>query len=344
MSKSSITRRLSFVFVFVFSAALIGADLVVSAQDEQTRGGMMTTNSNMSNTTPRRTTRRRSNRRRAGMNANMSGDMSGDMSGGNANMSGDMSGQNANMSGSANMSGDMSGSMNMGTGRRRHRRGRRGGAGAAAVATTTTGGAGMMQENTSGGVQTDLSGNYTGTVNYPEGGLSGNATFNITANQFTITPESGSPASGTITAVTTRGYIGATLMFGDRTPPQLGHTAPPLPAISVRVRRVGSSISMMSVPGERRQFSFTPGGGRRMRRGRHMNMSACDNMTMSGGANTTMSGDSSGSMSGDMSNTNTNTSGRRHRRSRRRSRGMGNMNTGGSMEIKPPTAQPSPTP
>ena len=35
--------------------------------------------------------------------------------------------------------------------------------------------------------QTDLSGTYTGTVNYPDGGMTGEATLTITGNNFTLT-------------------------------------------------------------------------------------------------------------------------------------------------------------
>lgn len=282
MSKSSnIRRSLSLLFVFAACVALASADLVVSSAsslpqnsnttDETTRGGQMTTNSQSENTNTTRRRPRRRTRRRAAANANMDANMnmSGDMSGGqdaNANMSGDTSGN-------ANMSGDMSGNMN--TGGRRRRRGRRNRATAAAAdasmqdanANMSASGAGM--ERTDGGAQADLSGTYTGTVNYPEGGMTGTATMTITGTQFSITPEGGGSAvNGTITAVTTRGYTGATMMFGDRGAVPPTQAPPPLPAVSVRARKTGNNLWLQSVKGEKREFSFNSGGGSGRRRGR----------------------------------------------------------------------------
>jgi hypothetical protein len=291
------------LFVFAACVALACADLVVSSAsglpqntnssttDETTRGGQMTSDSQNENTNTTRRRPRRRTRRRAAANANMSGDanmnMSGDTSGGqdaNANMSGDTSGN-------ANMSGDMSGNMNMGG--RRRRRGRRNRATAAtdtsmqdANANMSASGAGM--ERTDGGAQADLSGTYTGTVNYPEGGMTGPATMTITGTQFSITPEGGGAAvNGTITAVTTRGYTGATMMFGDRGSVPPTQAPPPLPAVSVRAKKTGTSLWLMSVKGEKREFSFTSGGGggsgrRRGRRSRAMRHSMPD--TNRGGA------------------------------------------------------------
>lgn len=279
MSKSNNTRRnIGLLFVFAACVALVCADLVVSSahsqpqntnssttqEEEPTRGGQMTSNSNMSNDNTSGATnsgrRRRPRRpRRPAANANTSGDMS------NMNMSGDMSGQDAN----ANMSGDMSGNMNMGRRRRRGRRNRN----TASMQDTNanmSGGTGMM-ENTSGGTQADLSGTYTGNVNYPEGGLSGPASLTITGNQFTLTPDGGgSPVSGTVTAVTTRGYTGVTMMFGERTQIPVTQAPPPLPAVSLRARMAGGNVTLMSVPGEKREFSFSSGGtkGRKPRRKR----------------------------------------------------------------------------
>lgn len=111
------------------------------------------------------------------------------------------------------------------------------------------------------GAQADLSGTYTGTINYPEGGMTGEATLTITGGTFTLTSGS-TTQSGRISAVTTRGYTGASMQFGDA-----------LPATVVSVRAWHTSpdrLRLMSVPGEKREFSFsTPNaGGNRRRRGR----------------------------------------------------------------------------
>jgi hypothetical protein len=109
-------------------------------------------------------------------------------------------------------------------------------------------------------VQTDLSGTYTGTANYAEGGLTGEATLTINGNDFTITSGS-STQEGRVTAVTTCNYTGVTMMFGK---PQVsaakGDQPAPLPAVSLRARKVGSGLILESVGGETRQFSFSSAG------------------------------------------------------------------------------------
>lgn len=107
--------------------------------------------------------------------------------------------------------------------------------------------------------QTDLSGTYTGTVTYPDGGLAGEATLTITGNQFNL-ESGGTTHSGRISAVTTCNYTGATLMFGESTTTQMAH------AISVRARKTGDRLTLTSVPGEKRSFSFGVGTRRRTRR------------------------------------------------------------------------------
>lgn len=108
--------------------------------------------------------------------------------------------------------------------------------------------------------QTDLSGTYTGTANYTEGGLSGEATLTITGNDFTITSGS-STQEGRVTAVTTCNYTGVTMMFGKpQTSAAKGEQPAPLPAVSLRARKVGGGLMLESVGGETRQFSFSSAG------------------------------------------------------------------------------------
>jgi len=115
--------------------------------------------------------------------------------------------------------------------------------------------------------QTDLSGDYTGKVNYPDASLTGDATLNIAGNDFTLTAGA-TTQKGRITAVTTCGYTGATMMFGDLTPPTPSRNPPPaLPAVSLRVRKMGNRVTLTSVPGEKRTFSFgTAGTGNKQRK------------------------------------------------------------------------------
>lgn len=113
--------------------------------------------------------------------------------------------------------------------------------------------------------QTDLSGTYTGTINFPDGGMSGEATLTIQGNTFTLT-SGGTTKTGRITAVTTRGYTAVTMQFDGQATG--GQQAPPAMIISLRARRNGDQLTLTSVSGETRQFSFVSGGTAQARRGR----------------------------------------------------------------------------
>ena len=108
--------------------------------------------------------------------------------------------------------------------------------------------------------QTDLSGTYMGKADHGNGQPAQDATLTITGNNFTMT--SGSEThSGRVTAVTTCGYIGVTMMMGDLTPPPPSpNPPPPLQAVSLRAKKVGDKLWLKSVPGEKMQVSFTPTG------------------------------------------------------------------------------------
>jgi hypothetical protein len=105
--------------------------------------------------------------------------------------------------------------------------------------------------------QTDLSGTYTGTANYTEGGLSGDTTLTISGNNFTMTSGS-TTQEGRITAVTTCNYTAVTMMFGKEQVTAVPGTPQPapLPAVSLRAKKVGSGLTLESVGGGTRQFSF----------------------------------------------------------------------------------------
>jgi len=106
---------------------------------------------------------------------------------------------------------------------------------------------------------TDLSGTYTGKLKHGSEPAM-DATLTITGNNFTMT--SGSDThSGRITAVTTCGYTAVTVMMGDLTPPPPGPNPPAAhPAMSLRAKKVGDSLTLTSVPGETQKVSFTTGG------------------------------------------------------------------------------------
>ena len=116
--------------------------------------------------------------------------------------------------------------------------------------------------------QTDLSGTYTGKADHGNGQPPQDTTLTITGNNFSMT--SGSEThSGRITAVTTCGYIGVTMMMGDLTPPTPSPNPPAaLPAVSLRAKKVGDKLWLKSVPGEKMQVSFMPSGGGAMKKPR----------------------------------------------------------------------------
>jgi hypothetical protein len=92
--------------------------------------------------------------------------------------------------------------------------------------------------------QTDLSGTYTGKMKHGDEAAV-DATLTITGNKFTGTMGSDTH-SGRITAVTTCGYTAVTMMMEGA--PQ---------AMSMRAKKVGDNLTLMSVPGEPQMMSFT---------------------------------------------------------------------------------------
>jgi len=98
--------------------------------------------------------------------------------------------------------------------------------------------------------QTDLSGTYTGKVKHGDQPQM-DGTLTITGNSFTMNAGS-ETHSGRIVAVTTCGYTAVTVM-----PEGAPH------AHSLRAKRVGNGLTLMSVPGEPEKIMFTTGGGTR---------------------------------------------------------------------------------
>lgn len=110
--------------------------------------------------------------------------------------------------------------------------------------------------------QTDLSGTYTGKLKHGDA-PEREATLTISGNSLSMTSGSDSH-TGRITAVTTCGYTAVTIMQGDGSA-----TSGPNRVVSLRAKKVGNSLTLMSVPGEREKVMFTTGGGaRRPRRSR----------------------------------------------------------------------------
>lgn len=105
----------------------------------------------------------------------------------------------------------------------------------------------------------DLSGSYTGVINYPAAGLSGPATLTVTGNRFTLTSGSKTEA-GNITAVVTCNYTAVAMMFGQWKTPQPGEPVlPPLPMLSLTATRKGDQLTLKPSASEHHEFLFEPG-------------------------------------------------------------------------------------
>ncbi|HYG10044.1 MAG TPA: hypothetical protein VD835_08870 [Pyrinomonadaceae bacterium] len=219
--KRNITGKMICLLVLFVAAVFVGADLPAAAQNTNsgtTGDSMMQGNSNTSASTGRRRARRRrAARRRARRNATTLVEMPVDA---NANMSTDASGD-------ASTTGDTS---------------------TQDTNTNTSGGGqgGSMPGMGTFGDVADLSGTYTGTINYPEGGMTGEATLTLTSNTFTITAGSATQ-SGTLSARSWPGYTALSMRFGDTLPATI---------ISTRAWHRGRNLRIQSVRGETRAFTF----------------------------------------------------------------------------------------
>jgi hypothetical protein len=220
--KRNITGKMVCLLVVFVAAVFVVADMPVSAQNSNssaTGESMMQQNTNtgsMSRSTGRRRARRQARRarRRARRNVNTTATDA------NANMDAmtntDTTGTTSTPD--TNMNADMSGGGQSGS---------------------------MPGMGTFGDVA-DLSGTYTGTINYPEGGMTGEATLTITTNTFTITAGSATQ-SGTLSARTWPGYTALSMRFGETLPATI---------ISTRAWHRGRNLRIQSVRGESRSFTF----------------------------------------------------------------------------------------
>ena len=235
-------RLITRLLVFVAALALIGADLVVFGQNSNS-STMQNDNTSMQNSNMSGTNmnvgRRRGGRRRAGANANTAAETT----------------ENANAAAAPQENTNTTGNMSTGGGRRR--RGRRRSNTGIPPGMTSTDLQNAELERTVGRPE-DLSGTYTGNLTMAGGfETSGPATLTISGNDVTIESQ-GTTHKGRITAVTTRGYTGATLYFPDI---QDATTKTPL-GVSVRARHVGNSLTLTPLPDNRNTMSFTSSGGR----------------------------------------------------------------------------------
>jgi hypothetical protein len=342
VSRSNTRNIITRLFVFVVTLALVGADLIVPAQNTNSSTTMQDNTSmqggNMSGTNTNRSSRRRRRRGRRRSSMGMS----------NANAACGPMEENTNMAGgaqeNANM-GEATGNTNTGNGggRRRRRGRRRSSIVGFPAGQTSTDLQNAELERTSGRPE-DLSGTYSGNLTMTGAHeMSGPATITIAGDQVTIEGQ-GMSHKGRISAVTTRGYTGATMYFPDVMD---SATNTPL-GISARARHSGNSLTLTPLTGVRNGLSFTSGGGgmggrRRGRRGRRRSSSsgnmgeATPTGDTSGNMNSATPSDTSDTTNANMSDaTNTNMSngnmgGRRRRGRRRGTRGNMNANANSTM-------------
>ena len=101
-------------------------------------------------------------------------------------------------------------------------------------------------------MQTDLSGTYAGTFNCEAIGLTGDTTLTINGNEFTTADG----RTGRIVASTTRGYTAVALQM--IAPGTATTTTTPAPVVSLRAKKSGNRLTLMSVGGAAQKCSFTP--------------------------------------------------------------------------------------
>ncbi len=227
MKQRNTSRLLCLCALAVVTFTLVNIDVVGLAQN--TNSSTTTDDSSMQNTNAnmgRSGRRRRGRRGSRAANAN-TGDMTA-----NDNMAG--SNDNSTMAAEPSMpaTGDSSGTMAM-----------------------SSGVLGRVGEATT------LDGTYTGTINYPGAGLTGDATLTISGNTFTL-ESGGNTQTGTLTTQSWPGYTAVSMRFGTETPAKI---------VSLRARHRGTGLWLNSVGGEANAFSFSTSGGGSMggrRRGR----------------------------------------------------------------------------
>jgi hypothetical protein len=227
--KRNIKGKMLCLLVMFVAAIFVGAGLPASAQNSNssTTGDSMMQNSNTGSMTPNRGRRRARRQARRARRRARRNNMNANMNDANANMS-DANANTSDTSGNANMSGDTTETQD-----------------------TNTNMSGGGQSGSAPGMGTfgdvaDLSGTYTGTINYAEGGMSGEATLTLTANTFTITAGSATQ-SGTLSARSWPGYTALSMRFGETLPATI---------ISTRAWHRGRTLRIQSVPGESRAFTF----------------------------------------------------------------------------------------
>jgi hypothetical protein len=113
---------------------------------------------------------------------------------------------------------------------------------------------------------TDLSGTYSGVLNCPDAGVTGDTTLTITGDRFTLA----NGTSGRITSATTHGYTAVAMQFGEMptTPATSGTPVATPKTVSFRAKKSRDRLTLSPVSGGA-QCSFSPPGSvARSRKGR----------------------------------------------------------------------------
>ena len=106
--------------------------------------------------------------------------------------------------------------------------------------------------------QTDLSGTYTGKLTHGDQPTE-DATLTIAGNNLTVT--SGSEThTGRISAETTCGYTGATVMMDGPSGPT---------TVSFRAKKMGDKLTLTSLPEEKMHVTFVPTGAKGTAKHKH---------------------------------------------------------------------------
>jgi hypothetical protein len=254
-------RRFVFPIALVFLITLTTGIPLVSAQDTQNTSGseMQATNKSKAKSPRKKSTKKHGTKETSSQDKSATGDTTGAT--GAATAGGTKDSAVAPESTPPNTAADATNvkaeSTTPAKQKGRHKRGS--GSSPSAGAKPTAAGL----EPARAGATEDLSGTYNGVVNYADGGLSGPATLAITGNQFTLTPEGGTPVTGTISAVKTGGYTGVAMQMGTVSAAPTGAAATGAPAaapatVSVRLKKSSKGIALTPVEGSTQKFSFTP--------------------------------------------------------------------------------------
>ena len=102
--------------------------------------------------------------------------------------------------------------------------------------------------------QEDLTGTYTGNIDFPSRTISGSATLNIEGHRFTLSAGD-VEFSGDVSSVTTCNYTAVAIRLEN--PGSPADSSNGAESISLKAIRMGSSLTLTSVEGQTK-FQFTP--------------------------------------------------------------------------------------